>query len=133
MFYDCATNKINIFDIINNQNGTEDENKEENIESVEQDNEFKNNENCKILRNDNLKFLPQMEIKFEGQFKIDNNMINNFKNEIKKLVGNDNISLVEINKGSFKVIITLQFIYKKILESMRENPTVENILNFQKK
>ncbi len=42
-------------------------------------------------------------------------MINYFKNEIKKLIGNDNFSIVEINKGSFKVIITLQFIYKKIL------------------
>ena len=122
--------QFNIFKIINNKNGEEDEVKEENIEIFEQNTEFENEEDCKVLRNDNLKFLPQVEIKFEGEFKIENNMINDFKNEIKKLIGNDNFSIVEINKGSFKVIITLQFIYKKILESIRENPAIENIIEF---
>ena len=122
--------QFNIFKIINNKNGEEDEVKEENIEIFEQNKEFENEEDCKVLRNDNLKFLSQVEIKFEGEFKIENNIINDFKNEIKKLIGNDNFSIVEINKGSFKVIITLQFIYKKILESIRENPAIENIIEF---
>jgi hypothetical protein len=66
IFYDCATNHINIFEIINKNKNykKEDSNEKENIESFDQNEEFKNNENCKVLKNDNLKFLPQIEIKF---------------------------------------------------------------------
>jgi len=130
IFYDCATNHINIFEIINKNNKKEGSVNKENIESFEQIEGLKNNENCKVLRNDNLKFLPQIEIKFEGNFNIENNMIAKFKNEIREMTGDDNFSLIEINKGSFKAIITLQFIYKKALESIRENPAIENIVEF---
>ena len=130
IFYDCSTNHINIFEIINKYNKKEGSVDKENIESFDQNEEFKNNENCKVLRNDNLKFLPQIEIKFEGNYNIENNMITKFKNEIKEIIGDDNFSLIEINKGSFKVIITLQYIYKKVLESIKENPAMENIVEF---
>ena len=130
IFYDCATKHINIFEIINKNNKKEGFVDKENNESFEENEELKNNDNCKVLRNDNLKFLPQIEIKFEGNFKIENNMITNFKDEIKKITGEDNFSLIEINKGSFKAIITLQFIYKKVLESIKENPVMENIVEF---
>ena len=132
MFYECSINKIDIFKIINNKNENENDNliTEKSNEFITQKNEFENNDNCKILINDNLKYLPQTEIKFKGEFKIDNNMVQNCKNEIKNLFGEDRFSLIEINKGSFKVIITLQFIYKKVLEFIKENPTFDNILNF---
>ena len=129
-FYDCSTNKINIFELINKNNKNEILDEKENDDIITQNNEFDNNENFRVLMNDNLKFLPQVEIKFEGNFKIENNMINTFKDEVKKLFEQDNFSFIEINKGSFKVLITLQFISKKVLESIKEDPALNNIIKF---
>ena len=91
---------------------------------------MENNENYKILRNDNLNILPQIELKFEGNFTINQDMINNLENELKNILKDANFSLIEIKKGSLKVVMTLQFIYKKVLESIRQNPVYQNIKNF---
>jgi len=87
-------------------------------------------EEFKILRNEGLKFLPQLEIRFDGEYEITQKKIDDFKNELKNIIGNDDFSIIEINKGSLKVIITLQYIYKKILRSLRENPAIQNIQQF---
>ena len=128
-FYGCSINKIDIFKIINGKNKN-DNILEEKDDIINPSNYLENNDNCKVLMNDNLKFLPQIELKFKGDFNIENIMIKNFKNELSKLFGEDRFSLIEIRKRSFKVIITLQFIFKKVLDSIIENPAVNNILNF---
>ena len=87
-------------------------------------------EEFKILRNEGLKFLPQLEIRFDGEYEITQKKIDDFKNELKNIIGNDDFSIIEINKGSLKAIITLQYIYKKILRSLRENPAIQNIQQF---
>ena len=74
---------------------------------------MKNNDDYKIFRNDNLNILPQIEFKFEGYFKINQDMIKNLKKELKTIVKDENFSLIEIEKGSLKIIMTLQIVYKK--------------------
>ena len=65
-----------------------------------------------IIRNDELKFLPQIEICFN----INPNKIfelkdyNNFRNELKLTLKEEDFSIIKIEKGSIKVIITLQFL-----------------------
>ena len=86
----------------------------------------------KIIKNDSLKFLPQLEIKFDDDFEITKNMINDFKNELKNVIGNDDFSIIEVNKGSLKVIVTLQYLYKKLFKLLKENPAIQNIQNFPK-
>ena len=137
IFYNCAINKIDIFQAINNK-----KQKNKNIKNKINNNEnkkdvtslniqpLKNNDDYKIFRNDNLNILPQIEFKFEGNFKINQDMIKNLKNELKTIVKDENFSLIEIEKGSLKIIMTLQFVYKKVLESIRQNPVYENIINF---
>ena len=46
-----------------------------------------------MLRNDNLKFIPQIDLKFEGQFNINKDMIENLKNELGNLFGNKKFSI----------------------------------------
>ena len=118
------------------------ENKEDN--ELEQDlQEFENEciffknpinklDDFKIIKNDSLKFLPQLEIKFDDDFEITKNMINDFKNELKNVIGNDDFSIIEVNKGSLKVIVTLQYLYKKLFKLLKENPAIQNIQNFPK-
>ena len=65
-----------------------------------------------IIRNDELKFLPQIEICFN----INPNKIfelkdyNDFRNELKLTLKEEDFSIIKIEKGSIKVIITLQFL-----------------------
>ena len=65
-----------------------------------------------IIRNDELKFLPQIEICFN---KIPNKIFelkdyNDFRNELKLTLKEEYFSIIKIEKGSIKVIITLQFL-----------------------
>ena len=94
-------------------------------------NPFHNNKNYKIIRNEALKFLPQIEIIFKDQYKITDIMINQIKKELIDLLGNKDFSIIEINKGSLKIIITLQCICKKLINSSNNNiqELYENIKN----
>ena len=136
-FYNCAINKIDIFQIINSKKQKNNKNKKKVISNDNysdiislNNQQLNNNEDYKIFRNDNLSILPQIDIKFEGNFEINNDMIQNLKNELKDIIKNEKFSLIEVKKGSLKILITLQFIYKKVLESIRQNPVYENIENF---
>ena len=65
-----------------------------------------------IIRNDELKFLPQIEIYFNINpnkiFKLKD--FNDFRNELKLTLEEEDFSIIKIEKGSIKVIITLQFL-----------------------
>jgi len=124
---------IDIFTLINKRNKKNlDLNQNSTEELAPVINEFKNNNNFKVLRNDNLKFFPQIDLKFEGQFDINKDMIENLKNELGNLFGNKKFSIIEISKGSLKVLITLQFILSKCINRIIEDPAIDNILNLNK-
>lgn len=115
-------NKINI---------SEDE-EEENNEYSYLKNPFHKLDEYKIIRNEILKFLPQIEIVFSVNVKINNKMIDELKNELKDILENNDFSIIEINKGSLKIIVTLQYIYKELIKKMKNNPANKNVKNWQK-
>jgi len=59
-------------------------------------------------------------------------MIENLKNELRNLFGNNKFSIIEVNRGSLKVLITLQFILYKIINRIIEDPTIDKCLNLNK-
>ena len=124
---------IDIFEIINKRNKKSlDLNQNSTEELTPEINEFEKNNNFKVLRNDNLKFIPQIDLKFEGQFDINKDMIDSLKNELRNIFGSKKFSIIEVSKGSLKVIITLQFILNKIINRIIEDPTIDKCLNFNK-
>ena len=128
-----SNGNIDIFELINKRNKKNlDLNQNTTEELTPVINEFENNNNFKVLRNDNLKFFPQIDLKFEGQFDINKDMIENLKNELGNLFGNKKFSIIEISKGSLKVLITLQFILSKCINRIIEDPAIDNILNLNK-
>ena len=59
-------------------------------------------------------------------------MIDELKNELKDILENNDFSIIEINKGSLKIIVTLQYIYKELIKKMKNNPANKNVKNWQK-
>ena len=74
-----------------------------------------------IIRNEDLKFLPQIELYFNKQINITKDNILQFKKEIKHLIQEIDFSIIEIKKGSLKVLLTLQYI---ILREFINNPSL---------
>ena len=113
--------------------------KESIIENVENILETKEEDNIFIIKNDELKFLPQIEIKFNNKQDITKDFISLFKKEIFNIIDNDNFSIIEIKKGSLKVILTLQFIVYKFINDYKNkidiniNQIESDIYNFSKK
>ena len=73
-----------------------------------------------IIRNEDLKFFPQVEIKFNNINNITKLMIDNLRNEIRKLLNEDNFSIIEIKKGSLIIILSLQFIIFNEIKKQKE-------------
>ena len=71
-----------------------------------------------IIRNEDLKFLPKIEIYFNKQINITKDNILQFKKEIQNIIQEIDFSIIEIKKGSLKVILTLQYI---IMREFRQN------------
>jgi hypothetical protein len=75
-----------------------------------------------IIRKENLNFLPQIEIYFNKQINIIKDNILQFKKEIQNIIQEIDFSIIEIKKGSLKVLLTLQYI---ILREFRKNPNLD--------
>ena len=75
-----------------------------------------------IIRNEDLKFLPKIEIYFNKQINITKDNILQFKKEIQNIIQEIDFSIIEIKKGSLKVLLTLQYI---ILREFRKNPNLD--------
>ena len=86
----------------------------------------------KSVKNEGLKFLPQIKMDFSGDFKITKELIKKLKNELKVIFGIEDFSIIEINKGSLQVIVSLQYILKKMFKVMKGNPNRKNIENIPK-
>ncbi len=86
----------------------------------------------KSVKNEGLKFLPQIKMDFSGDFKITKELIKELKNELKVIFGIEDFSIIETNKGSLQVIVSLQYILKKMFKVMKGNPNRKNIENIPK-
>ena len=69
---------------------------------------------------------------FSGDFKITKDLIKKLKNELKVIFDIEDFSIIEINKGSLQVIVSLQYILKKMFKVMKGNPNRKNIENIPK-
>ena len=90
-------------------------------------NPFNGIDEYKIIRNEALKFLPQIEIIFEDKIEITDSKINEMKSELKDLIQNDNFSIIEINKGSLHIIITLQYIYYELIKNKLPEQNIQSL------
>jgi len=100
----------------------------ENIDYSYLNNPFNEIDEYKIIRNEALKFLPQIEIIFEKtKIEITNSKINEIKSELKDLIQNDKFSIIEINKGSLHIIITLQYIYYELIKNKLPEQNIQEL------
>ena len=89
------------------------------------------NDNEKIelkgeIRNELLDFIPQIELKFNSIDLFDSKTIFILKKEIKKILKNDNFSIIEVKKGSLSLILALQYLILKGLRNL-DNTNVETL------
>ena len=83
---------------------------------------------CHIIKNNSIKFIPKLEIIFSDDIEITKENIFQFKKELEEIFEDKNFSIIEINKGSFHFHVTLQFIFKKIINKYDNAKTVSNKL-----
>ena len=81
-----------------------------------------------IIKNNSIKFIPKLEIIFSDDIEITKENIFQFKKELEEIFEDKNFSIIEINKGSFHFHVTLQFIFKKIINKYDNAKTVSNKL-----
>ena len=82
------------------------------IKTMEDNFEIK--KDCHIIKNDLLDFIPKIELDFSENIEMDENLFNLLKSELKEILNEDNFSIIEMNKGSFHILISLEFLLKKI-------------------
>jgi surface protein len=87
-----------------------------------------NFDKSEIIKNEDLKFFPQVEIKFNNVNNITKEMTENIRVEIRKLLNEDNFSIIEIKKGSLIIILSLQFI---IFNGMKKQKKLNLEFNFE--
>ena len=93
------------------------------IKTVEDN--FEIQKDCHIIKNKMLDFVPKIELDFSENIEMNEDLFKIFKSELKEILEEDNFSIIEMNKGSFHVLITLQFLLKKIHTSTKEE--IKNI------
>ena len=77
---------------------------------------FEIKRDCHLIKNNTINFIPQIEIIFSDSMNITKELIKEFKKELQKIFEDDNFSVIEINKGSTRFLISLQFIFKKVFD-----------------
>ena len=78
------------------------------------------NDTQNIIRNENLQFLPQIEIYFNKQNTITKGNILQLKKEIQNIIQENDFSIIEIKKGSLKVLLTLQYIIVREFQNNKQ-------------
>ena len=91
---------------------------------------FEMKKDCHLIKNNAINFIPQIQINFSDNMEITKNMIIEFKKELQEIFEDENFSIIEINKGSTDFLISLQFIFKKFLNSANKaNQLTKKIKN----
>ena len=100
-----------------------------NIDLIFNEYKEKKEETKRKIFNDELNIFPQIELTFKSDNKIDQNLIFKIKEEIKKIIKEDNFSIIEIKKGSIIIILTLQFLILSELRKQGNEIDLSQIFN----
>ena len=84
------------------------------------DDNFEIQKDCHIIKNEMLDFVPKIELDFSENIEMNEELFKVLKSELKEILGEDNFSIIEMNRGSFHVLITLQFLLNKLHISAKE-------------
>jgi hypothetical protein len=84
------------------------------------DDNFEIQKDCHIIKNEMLDFVPKIELDFLENIEMNEELFKVLKSELKEILGEDNFSIIEMNRGSFHVLITLQFLLNKLHISAKE-------------
>jgi hypothetical protein len=129
IFYNCSS--LNPLPDISKWKCYKEQNKGNNIininEAHNKEKELNEMEKIEIkgdIDNSILTVLPQILLKFNEVDNFDENLILEVRKEIKKLLKNDNFSIIKLKKGSLSVVITLQYLLINQLKN------VKNAVNF---
>ena len=129
IFYNCSS--LNTLPDISKWKCYKEQNRGNNIININERNnkEKELNEMEKIeikgdIDNSILTVLPQILLKFNEVDNFDENLLFEIRKEIKKLLKNDNFSIIKLKKGSLSVVITLQYLLINQLKN------VKNAVNF---
>ena len=98
------------------------------------DDKFEIQKDCHIIKNDLLDFVPKIELNFDENIEMNEELFKILKSELKDLLEEDNFSIIEMNKGSFHVLISLQFLLNKVYIKGKEavknlSTNIEKILS----
>ena len=96
-----------------NKQGSNNSIKNTNLNTLNDD--FETRKDCHLIKNNMINFIPQIEINFSDDMEITKEMILDLKTELKDIFEEENFSIIEINKGSTHFLLSLQFIFKKLL------------------
>ena len=110
---DPELDNIKIFEDILTEEELKQKSKNNTIIKTMEDN-FEIKKDCHLIKNDFLNFIPQIELNFDENIQMTEEMFFTLKNELKDILEDDSFSIIEINKGSLHVLITLQFLFKKM-------------------
>ena len=73
---------------------------------------FEIKKDCHIIKNNLFDFIPKIELDFNENIEMNEELFKLLKFELKKFQKMI-ISIIEMNKGSFHILISLLFIFKK--------------------
>ena len=121
---DPELDNIKIFEGILTEEGLNHKIEHNTIIKTMEDN-FEIKKDCHLIKNDLLNIFPQIEIKFSENIQMTEELLLLLKKELKDIFEDDDFSIIEINKGSLDVLITLQFLFKKMYIKTKEE--IKNI------
>ena len=78
------------------------------------------------IDNSILTILPRILLKFNEVDNFDENLVLEIRKEIKKILKNDNFSIIKLKKGSLTVIITLQYLLINQLKNVKNDVNFSN-------
>ena len=83
--------------------------------------DFEIKKDCHLIKNDLLNFIPQIELNFDENIQMTEELFKDLNEQLKEIIEEDDFSIIGINKGSLKVLITLEFLIKNFYIQKKED------------
>ena len=76
--------------------------------------DFEIKKDCHLIKNDLLNFIPQLELNFDENIQMTEELFKELNEQLKEIIEEDNFSIVGVNRGSLHILISLQFLFKNL-------------------